>query len=86
MEEAHALKEGKYLGLIKELKKDGYEAMVMPVEIGARGFVGLLLTRHFSVLLNALAPPSTSLIQLSCGDLCSLLDFYLKRLAMDARD
>ncbi|GFN94214.1 reverse transcriptase [Plakobranchus ocellatus] len=40
MEEAHAFKEGKYLDLTKELKKDGYEAKVMPVEIGARGFVG----------------------------------------------
>ncbi|GFO37481.1 reverse transcriptase [Plakobranchus ocellatus] len=40
MEEAHALKEGKYLDLTKELKKDGYEAKVMTVEIGARGFVG----------------------------------------------
>ncbi|GFN82433.1 hypothetical protein PoB_000893900 [Plakobranchus ocellatus] len=40
MEEAHAFKEGKYLVLTKELKKDGYEAKVMPVEIGARGFVG----------------------------------------------
>ncbi|GFO35154.1 polyprotein [Plakobranchus ocellatus] len=40
MEEAHAFKKGKYLDLTKELKKDGYEAKVMPVEIGARGFVG----------------------------------------------
>ncbi|GFN91962.1 polyprotein [Plakobranchus ocellatus] len=40
MEEAHVFKEGKYLNLTKELKKDGYEAKVMPVEIGARGFVG----------------------------------------------
>ncbi|GFO45619.1 reverse transcriptase [Plakobranchus ocellatus] len=40
MEEAHAFKEGKYLDLTKELKKDGYEAKVMPEEIGARGFVG----------------------------------------------
>ncbi|GFO03459.1 polyprotein [Plakobranchus ocellatus] len=40
MEEAHAFKEGKYLGLSKELKNDGYKAKVMPVEIGARGFVG----------------------------------------------
>ncbi|GFN82205.1 reverse transcriptase [Plakobranchus ocellatus] len=40
MEEAHAFKEGKYLDLTKQLKKDGYEAKVMPVEIGARGFVG----------------------------------------------
>ncbi|GFO07700.1 reverse transcriptase [Plakobranchus ocellatus] len=39
MEEAHAFKEGKYLDLTKELKKDGYKAKVMPVEIGARGFV-----------------------------------------------
>ncbi|GFN82461.1 poly [ADP-ribose] polymerase [Plakobranchus ocellatus] len=40
MEEAHAFKEAKYLELTKELKKDGYEAKVMPVEIGAKGFVG----------------------------------------------
>ncbi|GFN82030.1 polyprotein [Plakobranchus ocellatus] len=40
MEEAHAFKDGKYLDLTKELKKDGYEVKVMPVEIGARGFVG----------------------------------------------
>ncbi|GFO19584.1 reverse transcriptase [Plakobranchus ocellatus] len=40
MEEAHASKEGKYLDLTKELKKDGYKAKVMTVEIGARGFVG----------------------------------------------
>ncbi|GFN82443.1 F-box only protein 39 [Plakobranchus ocellatus] len=40
MEEAHAFKEGKYLGLTKELKKDGYEAKVMPVEIGTREFAG----------------------------------------------
>ncbi|GFO31698.1 polyprotein [Plakobranchus ocellatus] len=26
--------------MTKELKKDGYEARIMPVEIGARGFVG----------------------------------------------
>ncbi|GFN82189.1 polyprotein [Plakobranchus ocellatus] len=32
--------EGKYLDLTKELKKDGYEAKVIHVEIGARGFVG----------------------------------------------
>ncbi|GFO10133.1 reverse transcriptase [Plakobranchus ocellatus] len=40
MEEAHAFKERKHLDFTKELKKDGYEAKVMPVEIGARGFVG----------------------------------------------
>ncbi|GFO47104.1 polyprotein [Plakobranchus ocellatus] len=39
MEEVYAFKEGKYLDLTKELKKDGYEARVMPVEIGARRFV-----------------------------------------------
>ncbi|GFN84902.1 reverse transcriptase [Plakobranchus ocellatus] len=39
MDEAHAFKEGKYLDLTKELKKDGYEAKVMPVEIGTRRFV-----------------------------------------------
>ncbi|GFN97280.1 reverse transcriptase [Plakobranchus ocellatus] len=40
MEEAHSFNEGKYLDLTKELKKEGYEAKEMPVEIGARGFVG----------------------------------------------
>ncbi|GFN82315.1 RNA-directed DNA polymerase from [Plakobranchus ocellatus] len=40
MEKAHAFKEGKYLDLTKELKKNGYEAKVMSVEIGARGFMG----------------------------------------------
>ncbi|GFN99417.1 polyprotein [Plakobranchus ocellatus] len=40
MEEAHAFKEGKYLELTKELKKDGYEDKAVPVEIGAREFVG----------------------------------------------
>ncbi|GFO49780.1 reverse transcriptase [Plakobranchus ocellatus] len=35
IEEAHAFKD-----VTKELKKDGYEAKVMPVEIGGRGFVG----------------------------------------------
>ncbi|GFO03166.1 polyprotein [Plakobranchus ocellatus] len=40
MEEAHAFKEAKYLDLTKQLKKDGDEAKVMPVEIGTRGFVG----------------------------------------------
>ncbi|GFN88527.1 reverse transcriptase [Plakobranchus ocellatus] len=40
MEKDHAFEEGKYLDLTKELKKDGYEARVMPVGIGARGFVG----------------------------------------------
>ncbi|GFO27353.1 polyprotein [Plakobranchus ocellatus] len=40
MKETHAFKEGKYLDLTIELKKDGYKAKIMPVEIGARGFVG----------------------------------------------
>ncbi|GFN94354.1 reverse transcriptase [Plakobranchus ocellatus] len=40
MEEAHAFKDRKYLDLTKELKKDGYEAKVMPVDIDARGLVG----------------------------------------------
>ncbi|GFN87611.1 reverse transcriptase [Plakobranchus ocellatus] len=50
MEEAHAFKEGKYLDLTKELKKDGYEAKVMPVEIGARGFMGSSAYRLLSKL------------------------------------
>ncbi|GFO49169.1 polyprotein [Plakobranchus ocellatus] len=40
MEEAYAFKQGKNLDLTKELKKDGYKARIMPVEIGAKGFVG----------------------------------------------
>ncbi|GFN77648.1 polyprotein [Plakobranchus ocellatus] len=50
MEEAHALKEGKYLDLTKEVKTNGYEAKVMPVEIGARGFVGSSAYRLLSKL------------------------------------
>ena len=37
MEEAHIYKREKYMNLTKEL---GYKAVVMPVEVGARGFVG----------------------------------------------
>ncbi|GFN80235.1 reverse transcriptase [Plakobranchus ocellatus] len=40
MEEALALTEGKYLDMTKDLIKDGYEAKVMSVEIGASGFMG----------------------------------------------
>ncbi|GFO05119.1 reverse transcriptase [Plakobranchus ocellatus] len=55
MEEAHAFKEGKYLDSTKELKKGGYVAKVMPVEIGARGFVGssaYCLRRKLSICGN----------------------------------
>ena len=40
MEKAHIYKREKYLNLTKELEKEGYKAVVMPVEIGARGLVG----------------------------------------------
>ena len=40
MEEAHIYKREKYLDLTKELENAGYKAVVMPVEVGARGFIG----------------------------------------------
>ncbi|KAK3796288.1 hypothetical protein RRG08_041602 [Elysia crispata] len=40
MEEAHTYKREKYMDLTKELVNAGYKAVVMPVEVGARGFVG----------------------------------------------
>ena len=40
MEEAHIYKREKYLNLTKELRDAGYKAVVMPVEVGARGFIG----------------------------------------------
>ena len=40
MEEAHTYKREKYLNLTKELRDAGYKAVVMPVEFGARGFIG----------------------------------------------
>ena len=40
MEEAHIYKREKYMNLTKELENAGYKAVVMPVEVGARGFVG----------------------------------------------
>ncbi|KAK3706431.1 hypothetical protein RRG08_047999 [Elysia crispata] len=40
MEEAHIYKREKYQNLTKELENAGYKAVVMPVEVGARGFVG----------------------------------------------
>ena len=40
MEEAHTYKREKYLNLTKELWDAGYRAVVMPVEVGARGFKG----------------------------------------------
>ena len=33
-------KREKYLNLTKELENAGYKAVVMPVEVGVRGFVG----------------------------------------------
>ncbi|KAK3788175.1 hypothetical protein RRG08_063042 [Elysia crispata] len=50
MEEAHIYKREKYMNLTKELENAGYKAVVMPVEVCARGFVGSsvydLLTKH----------------------------------------
>ena len=40
MEGTHTYKRGKYLNLTKELKSEGYRAIAMPVEVGARGFIG----------------------------------------------
>ena len=40
MEEAHTYKREKYMNLTKELENADYKAVVMPVEVGARGFVG----------------------------------------------
>ncbi|KAK3796054.1 hypothetical protein RRG08_013359 [Elysia crispata] len=40
MEEAHIYKREKYMNLTKELENAGYKAVVMLVEVGARGFVG----------------------------------------------
>ena len=40
MEEAHIYKREKYLNLTKELEDAGYKAGVIPVEVGARGFIG----------------------------------------------
>ena len=39
-EEAHTYKREKYMNLPKELEKAGYKAVVMPVEVDVRGFVG----------------------------------------------
>ena len=40
MEEAHIYKREKYMNLTKELENARYKAVVMPVEVGATGFVG----------------------------------------------
>ena len=40
MEEAHTYKRERYLNLTKELRDPGYKAVVMLVDIGARGFRG----------------------------------------------
>ncbi|KAK3769286.1 hypothetical protein RRG08_026830 [Elysia crispata] len=40
MEEAHIYKREKYLNVTKELENAGYKAVVMPVEVGAKRFVG----------------------------------------------
>ena len=39
MEEAHTYKSEKYLNLTVELRDAGYRAVVMPVEVGVRGFI-----------------------------------------------
>ena len=39
MEEAHFYKKEKYINLPKELENAGSRAVVMPVEVGVRGFV-----------------------------------------------
>ena len=41
MEEAHTYKREKYLNLTKELRDSGCKAIILPVEVGARGFIGL---------------------------------------------
>ena len=40
MEEAHTYKRDKYLNLTKELRDADYKAVVMPVEVDARWFIG----------------------------------------------
>ena len=40
MEEAHTYKREKYLNLTKELRDAGYRAVLMAVEVSARGFIG----------------------------------------------
>ena len=40
MEEAYIYKREKYMNLTKEIENAGYKAVVMSVEVGARGFVG----------------------------------------------
>ena len=40
MKEAHIYKRDNYLNLTKELRDAGYKIVVMPKEVGARGFIG----------------------------------------------
>ena len=40
MEEAHIYKTEKYAGLARSLRESGFQAKVLAIEIGARGFVG----------------------------------------------
>ena len=49
-EEAHIYKREKYMNLTKELENAGYKAVVMPVEVGARGFVGSSVYDHLTKL------------------------------------
>ena len=50
MEEVHFYKREKYLNLTKALENAGYKAVVMPVEVGARGFVGSSFYDHLTKL------------------------------------
>ena len=43
VEEAHTYKRKKYLNLTKELRNAGYGAVIMPLEVGARGFIESLV-------------------------------------------
>ena len=58
IEEANIYKKEKYLDLGRELKKKGYESEILPIEIGARGFVG-------ASAYNLLTKLSLSLIHIS---------------------
>ena len=40
MDAANTYKRAKYTDLSKELEQKGYKARILPVEVGARGFVG----------------------------------------------
>ena len=77
MEETHTFKREKYLNLTKELRDAGYKAVAMPVEVGARGFIGSsvydLLTKlslcgnKRTKALKLLAEVMVSQLCLMCG-------------------